>query len=132
MSTFTSPSLLQNILFFWSPTEERSSSGTRKSGTSVAGVHPDLYNRPDFATNYEFFVIKSFSGDDVHKSIKYSVWASIPLGNKKLAAAYHEAKEMKDHCPVFMLFSVNSSGKFCGVAETVGPVDFENDAEAAG
>ncbi|KAJ9550683.1 hypothetical protein OSB04_014728 [Centaurea solstitialis] len=94
--------------------------------------HLDLYNRPDFVTTYEkakFFVIKSFSEDNVHKSIKYGVWASTPLGNRKLDAAYQEAKETGESSPIFLFFSVNASGQFCGVAEMVGPVDFENDAE---
>ncbi|MFS7981509.1 putative YTH domain-containing protein [Helianthus anomalus] len=92
----------------------------------------ELYNRPDFVTTYDnakFFVIKSFSEENVHKSIKYSVWASTPLGNRKLDAAYQEAKESGATCPVFLFFSVNASGQFCGVAEMVGPVDFVNDAE---
>ncbi|XP_076910526.1 YTH domain-containing protein ECT4-like [Bidens hawaiensis] len=92
----------------------------------------ELYNRPDFVTIYDsakFFVIKSFSEENVHKSIKYSVWASTPLGNRKLDAAYQESKESDATCPVFLFFSVNASGQFCGVAEMVGPVDFVNDAE---
>ncbi|KAK1414089.1 hypothetical protein QVD17_29829 [Tagetes erecta] len=92
----------------------------------------ELYNRSDFVTSYDnakFFVIKSFSEDNVHKSIKYNVWASTPLGNRKLDAAYQEAKESGATCPVFLFFSVNASGQFCGVAEMVGPVDFVNDAE---
>ncbi|KAK6147492.1 hypothetical protein DH2020_018404 [Rehmannia glutinosa] len=75
-----------------------------------------------------------------------------PLGNRKLDAAYREAKEMEGICPVFLFFSlgasvianeciqsfdtsccndlqVNASGQFCGVAEMIGPVDFENDAD---
>lgn len=115
-----------------SPTEESSISATSKNVASVSAVHRGLYNQPDFVTDYEnakFFVIKSFSEDNVHKSIKYSVWASTPLGNKKLEIAYGEAKEMKGQCPIFLLFSVNASGQFCGVAEMVGPVDFDNDAD---
>lgn len=67
------------------------------------------YNRLDFVIDYEdakFFIIKSYSEDNVHKSIKYSVWASTQNGNKKLDAAYHEAREKKKPCPVFLLFSV--------------------------
>ncbi|KAE8686630.1 Evolutionarily conserved C-terminal region 2, putative isoform 2 [Hibiscus syriacus] len=67
--------------------------------------------------------------DDVHKSIKYNVWASTSTGNKKLNAAFHEAKEKPDSCPVFLLFSVNTSGQFIGVAEMVGPVDFNKTVE---
>ncbi|RDX96263.1 YTH domain-containing family protein 1 [Mucuna pruriens] len=87
----------------------------------------EQYNGKDFSENYsdaKFFVIKSYSEDDVHKSIKYSVWASTPNGNKKLDAAYQEAKEKPGGCPIFLLFSVNTSGQFVGLAEMLGPVDF--------
>ncbi|RZB47388.1 YTH domain-containing protein ECT2-like isoform X2 [Glycine soja] len=87
----------------------------------------EQYNGKDFAENYsdaKFFVIKSYSEDDIHKSIKYSAWASTPNGNKKLDAAYQEAKEKPGGCPIFLLFSVNTSGQFVGLAEMLGPVDF--------
>ncbi|KAM7480823.1 hypothetical protein LguiB_005406 [Lonicera macranthoides] len=113
--------------------EENSETGVgTNGGSSSSGVIPlGLYNRLDFVTDYEnakFFVIKSFSEDNVHKSIKYNIWASTPLGNRKLDAAYQEAKEMKGNCPIFLFFSVNASGQFCGVAEMIGSVDFENNA----
>ncbi|KAM3344429.1 YTH domain-containing protein ECT1 isoform X2 [Capsicum galapagoense] len=113
------------------PVEDSSSSVIRKEVESIS-LQPDQYNQPEFVTDYEhakFFVIKSFSEDNVHKSIKYSVWASTPQGNRKLDAVYREAKEMNANCPVFLFFSVNASGQFCGVAEMVGPIDFENNAE---
>ncbi|KAK8545998.1 hypothetical protein V6N13_067239 [Hibiscus sabdariffa] len=102
-------------------------------GNSVSLI-PDIeqYNKEDFPESYsdaKFFVIKSYSEDDVHKSIKYNVWASTSTGNKKLDAAFHEAKEKPDSCPVFLLFSVNTSGQFVGVAEMVGPVDFNKTVE---
>ncbi|KAK6131734.1 hypothetical protein DH2020_034531 [Rehmannia glutinosa] len=134
--------------------EEGSSAGI-KDVESTSRFHVHHFNSPDFITDYErakFFVIKSFSEDNIHKSIKYNVWASTPLGNRKLDAAYREAKEMEGICPVFLFFSlgasviangyiqsfdisccndlqVNASGQFCGVAEMIGPVDFENDAD---
>nr|CAB3452032.1 unnamed protein product [Digitaria exilis] len=67
--------------------------------------------------------------DDVHKSIKYNVWASTPNGNKKLDAAYQDAKEKSSESPVFLLFSVNASGQFVGLAEMVGRVDFNKTVE---
>ncbi|KAL7221967.1 hypothetical protein ACSBR1_023826 [Camellia fascicularis] len=76
----------------------------------------------------KFFIIKSYSEDNVRKSIKYGIWASTPNGNRKLDAAYREAKE-KNTCPVFLFFSVNASAQFCGVAEMVGPVDFDNSVD---
>ncbi|KAJ1390513.1 YTH domain [Sesbania bispinosa] len=90
------------------------------------------YNGEDLFENYsdaKFFVLKSYSEDDIHKSIKYSVWTSTPNGNKKLDAAYQEAKERPGDCPVFLLFSVNTSGQFVGLAEMVGPVDFGRTVE---
>ncbi|PIN02884.1 putative high-glucose-regulated protein [Handroanthus impetiginosus] len=111
--------------------EEGFSAGI-KDVESTSALHVHDFNSPDFITDHErakFFVIKSFSEDNIHKSIKYSVWASTPLGNRKLDAAYREAKEMEGICPIFLFFSVNASGQFCGVAEMVGPVDFKNDAD---
>ncbi|CAI9096344.1 OLC1v1032458C2 [Oldenlandia corymbosa var. corymbosa] len=94
----------------------------------------EQYNRDDFPESYsdaKFFVIKSYSEDDVHKSIKYRVWTSTPNGNKKLDAAFKEAqeKEKSGGCPVFLLFSVNASGQFVGLAEMTGPVDFDKSLE---
>ncbi|KAL8217273.1 hypothetical protein R6Q57_024110 [Mikania cordata] len=88
----------------------------------------EQYNKAEFPEEYayaKFFIIKSYSEDDVHKSIKYNVWASTQNGNKKLDAAYHEAQQISDGCPVFLFFSVNTSGQFVGVAEMVGAVDFK-------
>uniref|UniRef100_A0A0D9W1Y3 YTH domain-containing family protein n=1 Tax=Leersia perrieri TaxID=77586 RepID=A0A0D9W1Y3_9ORYZ len=95
-------------------------------------VRRDQFNRQNFIVQYEqakFFMIKSFSEDDIHKAIKYNVWASTPRGNNKLDAAFREAqilkKEKDKECPVFLFFSVNSSGQFVGLAEILGPVDFK-------
>ncbi|XP_045799637.1 YTH domain-containing protein ECT4-like isoform X1 [Trifolium pratense] len=102
-----------------------------KSGNGDSKVRTDQYNLPDFPTTYDhalFFVIKSYSEDDVHKSIKYNVWASTPNGNKRLDNAFQDAQNRMESngskCPVFLFFSVNASGQFCGVAEMIGRVDF--------
>uniref|UniRef100_A0A0D9VTD1 YTH domain-containing family protein n=1 Tax=Leersia perrieri TaxID=77586 RepID=A0A0D9VTD1_9ORYZ len=94
-------------------------------------INPDQYNKDHFPVDHpdaKFFVIKSYSEDDVHKSIKYNVWSSTPNGNKRLDAAYSDAQgRALGKCPIFLFFSVNASGQFCGVAEMVGPVDFHKD-----
>ncbi|OMO75140.1 hypothetical protein CCACVL1_16306 [Corchorus capsularis] len=96
----------------------------------------DKYNLQDFQTEYEnakFFVIKSYSEDDVHKSMKYDVWSSTPNGNRKLDAAFNEAEakesETGSKCPIFLFFSVNGSGQFVGLAEMIGKVDFNKDMD---
>ncbi|KAJ1287904.1 hypothetical protein BS78_02G046400 [Paspalum vaginatum] len=102
------------------------------SATEIHAAMKDQYNQADFPETYseaKFFIIKSYSEDDVHKSIKYNVWASTPNGNKKLDAAYQEAKEKSCESPVFLLFSVNASGQFVGLAEMVGRVDFNKTVE---
>ncbi|EFH42669.1 evolutionary conserved C-terminal 3 [Arabidopsis lyrata subsp. lyrata] len=105
---------------------------TENLSEDVSLLDPKDYNKIDFPETYseaKFFVIKSYSEDDIHKSIKYSVWSSTPNGNKKLDASYNEAKQKLDGCPVFLLFSVNTSGQFVGLAEMVGPVDFNKTVE---
>ncbi|CAK9146140.1 unnamed protein product [Ilex paraguariensis] len=112
--------------------ENNLSADSNKHSSSTAKTLDESYNRPDFVTEYEdsrFFIIKSYSEDNVHKSIKYGVWASTPNGNRKLDAAYREAKEKQSTCPVFLFFSVNASAQFCGVAEMVGPVDFDKSVD---
>jgi hypothetical protein len=78
-------------------------------------IQTDQYNKDDFSTDYadaKFFVIKSYSEDDVHKSIKYNVWSSTPHGNKKLHSAFEYAQKLDlgrpRGCPIFLFFSVSS------------------------
>ncbi|KAG9156798.1 hypothetical protein Leryth_019491 [Lithospermum erythrorhizon] len=99
-------------------------------------IDTEQYNRDDFLLDFQkakFFIIKSYSEDDVHKSIKYNVWSSTPNGNKKLHGAYDDAQRIAAGavrgCPIFLFFSVNASGQFCGVAEMTGPVDFCKDMD---
>ncbi|CAA0814077.1 evolutionarily conserved C-terminal region 11 [Striga hermonthica] len=94
------------------------------------------YNSKEFQTDYDnakFYVIKSYSEDDIHKCIKYDVWSSTPNGNKKLHDAFCEAdakvKETGVRCPVFLFFSVNGSGQFVGVAEMTGQVNFSKNMD---
>ncbi|MCO5570873.1 hypothetical protein L7F22_024602 [Adiantum nelumboides] len=108
----------------------------RTEGAANTILEPSLdreqYNRADFVTAYEnakYYIIKSYSEDDIHKSIKYCVWASTVNGNRKLDAAYREAQSHTSTCPLFLFFSVNASGQFCGVAEMVGAVDFNKNLE---
>ncbi|RWW54716.1 hypothetical protein BHE74_00038676, partial [Ensete ventricosum] len=66
------------------------------------------YNKADFPKTYsnaKFFIIKSYSEDDIHKSIKYNIWSSTVHGNKKIDAAYQESKEQTSGCPIFLFFS---------------------------
>ncbi|RWW40736.1 hypothetical protein BHE74_00053816, partial [Ensete ventricosum] len=57
-----------------------SSESIQKSASDAQGgciiIDPDHYNKDDFPVDYpdaRFFVIKSYSEDDVHKSIKYNI-----------------------------------------------------------
>ncbi|KAF8912021.1 YT521-B-like domain-containing protein [Gymnopilus junonius] len=79
-------------------------------------VHFDT--RPQFA---RYFVIKSYTEDDVHKSLKYEIWSSTDPGNKRLDKAF---KDTAGRGPIYLFFSVNASGHFCGMAEMLTPVDY--------
>ncbi|KAH9066482.1 YTH-domain-containing protein [Lactarius vividus] len=82
------------------------------------------YNPPNFDTRPAFaryFVIKSYTEDDVQKSLKYEIWSSTDPGNKRLDKAF---KETAGRGPIYLFFSVNASGHFCGMAEMLTPVDY--------
>lgn len=51
--------------------------------------------------NCKFFVIKSFSEEDVHKSIKYNVWSSSKDGNLTLSNAFRITEENKGNVYLF-------------------------------
>lgn len=86
------------------------------SANKTVLIKRDDYNLLDFPIKYEhalFFIIKSYSEDDIHKSIKYNVWTSTSNGNKKLDNAFHKIQEnigerglSSSKCPVFLFFSV--------------------------
>jgi hypothetical protein len=106
----------------WSSSEV---SGGSRSGSSSTG---NLYNPKEFDLSPKgarFFVIKSFSEDDIHRSIKYHIWCSTEYGNKRLDAAFRE-REGKG--PIYLFFSVNGSGHFCGVAQMMSAVDYHKSA----
>lgn len=86
---------------------------------ALKGYNPQTFEtRPQFA---RFFVIKSYTEDDVHKSLKYEIWSSTDPGNKRLDKAF---KETAGRGPIYLFFSVNASGHFCGMAEMLTPVDY--------
>ena len=72
--------------------------GGLSPGGPMPKTHPVLenlrsmndYNPKNFdlnPKNARFFVIKSFSEDDIHRSIKYEIWCSTDHGNKRLDGA---------------------------------------------
>ena len=108
------------------------SSGSQEKNTADTDSgkmgEQNSYNPKDFDLNAKgarFFVIKSFSEDDIHRSIKYSIWCSTEYGNKRLDAAY---KEREGKGPVYLLFSVNGSGHFCGMAQMTSAIDYHSSA----
>lgn len=113
-----------------SPQVKESSNNTHNVNDSNGSAAPvldklrvDTYNPKEFdlnPKNARFFIIKSYSEDDIHRSIKYSIWCSTDHGNKRLDLAF----KSQDGKPVFLFFSVNASGHFCGMAQMVSAIDY--------
>ncbi|XP_017473007.1 PREDICTED: YTH domain-containing family protein 2 [Rhagoletis zephyria] len=78
----------------------------------------------NIATSARFFVIKSYSEDDIHRSIKYEIWCSTDHGNKRLDDAFKERQ--KEGGQILLFFSVNGSGHFCGMAQMMTAVDYNS------
>lgn len=108
------------------------------SNASSTGSHPVLevlrdknnYNPPEFdfdlLINARFFVIKSYSEDDIHRSIKYEIWCSTEHGNNRLDQAYRERE--RENGSIYLFYSVNGSGHFCGVAQMISAVDYNSNS----
>ncbi|QLG72075.1 hypothetical protein HG535_0C04290 [Zygotorulaspora mrakii] len=68
----------------------------------------------DIPVKSRYFVIKSFCLEHVTESCAHGIWSSTYYGNRRLSEAY---RSRDPNAKVYLFFSVNGSGKFCGVAE---------------
>ena len=67
------------------------------------------------------FVIKSFTAIDVQLSVTHGVWTSTEKGNHRLNKAWRRSSQRG---PIYLFFSVNGSGRFCGMAQMVSGLDY--------
>lgn len=58
--------------------------------------------------NAYFFIVRSTNDDDIHKAIKYQIWASSVKNNQILNEAYKQATAQGQK--VYLFFSVVKSG----------------------
>ncbi|CAK7898600.1 hypothetical protein CAAN3_04S01904 [[Candida] anglica] len=77
-----------------------------------------IFTTPMSYSNSKFFVIKSYNLQDVRSSYHHKIWSSTNFGNQRLNKAFLESER------VFLFFSVNGSGHYCGMAEMISRVDF--------
>lgn len=70
----------------------------------------------DIPPDSNFFIIKSFTLDHIQRAYDHNIWSSTHIGNKKLSECF---KSGNSDSKIFLFFSVNGSGKFCGVAEMI-------------
>ncbi|KAJ3029394.1 hypothetical protein HDV00_009613 [Rhizophlyctis rosea] len=109
--------------------EEREKRRKVREMMDARGLNPSVFDcRPVHA---RYFVIKSFTEDDVHKSLKYNIWSSTEIGNRRLNNAFlssslpSSSPSSPSRYPIYLFFSVNASGHFCGVAEMTTKVDYD-------
>ena len=79
----------------WADISKKSLNAQKPDSNSTMPLNLHTYNPISFdmnSKNARYFVIKSFSEDDVHRSIKYGIWCSTDHGNKRLDAAFKAQK----------------------------------------
>ena len=79
------------------------------------GLNPTTFEVPP---SMRSFIIKSFTEEDVAMSLKYGIWSSTVLGNKRLDAAFRASGHLM---PIYLFFSVNGSRMFSGMAQMMTP-----------
>lgn len=84
-----------------------------KKQTKSSAIIPTWINIPE---NSKFFIIKCNNVEHIKKSFYNSIWSSTHFGNKRLSESYKRL-DLNTKAKLFLFFSVNGSGKFCGVAE---------------
>ena len=71
--------------------------------------------RGDELSRSRAIVIRSRTYDDIHKALKYGVWASSADNNEFISKIYDECK--KNNQRLLLFFRANKDDLFCGVAE---------------
>lgn len=84
-----------------------------KRQNKSSAIIPTWINIP---ANSKFFIIKCNNVEHIKKSFYNSIWSSTHFGNKRLSESYKKLNTTTK-AKLFLFFSVNGSGKFCGVAE---------------
>lgn len=86
-------------------------------------VSPPICLKQQLTQNHSniYFIIKAFSEEDIHKSIKYSIWSSNSNGNTTLSNAFKQS--VLSNCNVYLFFSGNGSGRFAGIARLTSDVN---------
>lgn len=111
-----------------SPVDDAPSASIPPSQSSPTSpwTYPDPFSlyRPPPATwpmPERAFVIKSFTAIDVQLSVTHGVWTSTEKGNHRLNKAWIRSSQRG---PIYLFFSVNGSGRFCGMAQMVSGLDY--------
>ncbi|CAX41485.1 uncharacterized YTH domain-containing protein, putative [Candida dubliniensis CD36] len=140
-TTSSQVSPVNNIPVIAADTNSRSFGSTTPSINTNAVVSGTPYSPPPSCLTFrtytgaiftvpktsKFFVIKSYNILDVNASFIHNIWTSTELGNRRLDKAYTELAKTNNSDvdgKIFLFFSVNSSGKFCGIAEMKSAIDF--------
>lgn len=116
--------LLQNIS---SPSSNYENVCMSNKSVKSSAIIPTWINIPE---NSKFFIIKSNNLEQIKKSFYNSIWSSTHFGNKRLSESFQNLNTHFNHLSkLFLFFSVNGSGKFCGVAEMIS--DLRNDLDTS-
>lgn len=91
--------------------QKNGDNGRKSCGKKSSAIIPPWIDVPEHS---RFFVIKSSCLEHVKKSFYNGIWSSTHFGNKRLSEAY---ASLAVGAKIFLFFSVNGSGRFCGVAE---------------
>lgn len=90
---------------------------------------PTTYSAPYGQTNLVLpvplpqraFIIKSFTDVDIQQSMQHGIWTSTEKGNQRLDRAWRQSHATG---PIYLFFSVNGSGRFCGMAQMTSGLDY--------
>jgi len=97
----------------------------RNSFPGMARINIDYFDPTKIPAGSKFFMIRSSTHDDIHKSMKYGVWTSTPKTNIKLNEAFEEVTKTDTKGKVFLFFRTVSMNTLNGVAVLDTPLNSE-------
>jgi len=83
----------------------------------LENVNDSSFDVESISPNAQFYILRSGNDDNIHKAIKYHIWATTANGKSVLKQAWQDFEEKGLTPEIYLVFSVVNSNQFLGVAK---------------
>jgi hypothetical protein len=83
----------------------------------LENVNDSNFDVESISPNAQFYILRSGNDDNIHKAIKYHIWATTANGKSVLKQAWQDFEQKGLTPEIYLVFSVVNSNQFLGIAK---------------